>query len=223
MRLHAILVAVVLVSTGQGCSIETSGLMPAARFDAGENAAADATATPAMDGGTVIDPDSGAGDAGDAGSDASSCTPAIETCDGTDEDCDGVVDDGSGDCAATTMCTVAHLDGHAYLFCEDTMGWEAARDACMAWGYHLVTVDDEGEHEFVNGIADGLAAASEWWIGAYVGADGMLVWASGSSSYRNWVSGAASGSDCVMHDTDEGAWEGKGCGGSRRFVCEAEP
>jgi hypothetical protein len=87
-----------------------------------------------------------------------------ETCNGLDDDCDGTIDSAAAcpDCAYSTMGT------HSYLFCSGMqLSWQAAETACVALGYHLVTVDDMPEATFLAGRADGIADNSSWWTGGH--------------------------------------------------------
>jgi hypothetical protein len=160
--------------------------------------------------------------------------PMTETCNGRDDDCNGVIDDGAADCLGTlsgmgNTCTIQYRpgSGSAYLLCTTTRSWTAARDACAAVGYHLVTVDSMAEQDWLH-MRTMLAGAGEWWIGLMdIDGDGDYEddeWHGGMrTSYRRWGSGEPTHTgQCVFLDNgDSGGWDDKSCGGGRRFVCEA--
>ncbi len=179
-----------------GCSLNAEGKGPvgdAGRRDAtldaedqqdGEtpptDAAADSTA-PITDGAT---------DAHVMPSDAA----VPETCDGEDNDLDGDIDEES--CAG---CTQRRRSGHNYLFCDGGAAtWENARNDCTNKGYHIVTINDADENEWIGGHAtptkDGLNNVLGWWIGlsrnttpgfpsAPMPGKWKWTWESGTSSY----------------------------------------
>jgi hypothetical protein len=83
-------------------------------------------------------------------------------------------------------CFPQTYGGHAYLFCTGSLDWAAARDACSADGYHLVTVDDAAEDTWLGTTANALRSTT-WWIGlSDRDVEGTWVWVSGTSSFRNW-------------------------------------
>ena len=157
------------------------------------------------------------------------CTSgATEICNGLDDDCNGVIDDGAT--CATTGCQPRRSGGRTYLFCTTNATWTAARDACRAVGYQLVTIVSDAEDDYVVMTALGLEDA-DWWIGlSDIAMEGTFVWASGSSaSYRRWGSGQPnnfSNQDCgTIADGSaletRGRWNDDDCGNSFPYVCEA--
>lgn len=150
-------------------------------------------------------------------------TASDDTCDGTDDDCDGEIDE-SADCAAVTGCTTFRRAGHAYLFCEIELGWEAARESCQNVGYDLATIEDAPEDVAIMMTAAGLASPSRWWMGLQDrDGDGVFDWASGSAaSYRNTSFVGAAG-ECGVVDAGATDWGGDACSTAQRYVCEAEP
>jgi hypothetical protein len=205
------------------CTLDVSGLPPQAE---------DGGPVPMVDAGAVVH-DAGAmvqdaAEVADAGTDA--CVGAaclgveagcdgVETCNAADDDCDGVVDEGGSLCGDT--CTTATSGGSSYLFCSDTSNWDDSRDYCAARGYDLVIVGDNAENAFVTAVADDVRAG-EWWIGLRLSdPEGEYEWVDGVvADFTAWETEMPSG-ECVRMRTSDGLWAGKGCGGSRAFVCEA--
>ena len=152
------------------------------------------------------------------------CVPLVapmpETCDGIDDDCDGDVDDATI-CAEEAECDLERIGEGTYLFCHDSnRPWTEARDHCAAFGYHLVTIDDAAEDAAVTERADAISRG-DWWIGlADEDADGTFAWVDGSPSYTNHRAAPTAG-ECITIRSDRADWDSLGCGGDKRFICEA--
>ena len=153
---------------------------------------------------------------------SSACGTGTETCNGRDDDCDGMIDDG------VCTCAVRYNAGRTYLFCGATASWTAARDACAAVGYTLVTIDSAAENGWVSMTAFGISD-SDWWIGLNdLAVEDTHVWVSGATSaYRNWQSGEPSGrgEDCAAIVNGSGSesraqWVEGDCSSTIRYVCE---
>jgi hypothetical protein len=149
---------------------------------------------------------------------------ALEACDGVDNDCSGLIDQG-GVCP----CPVEHYGDHAYMFCEAyELTWSEAEAACVHYGYHLVTLDDEAENLWVTDVLDGYGE-EDWWCGLNdLAEEDVWVWVSGSeSSYRSWASGQPNNwlwnQHCVvLYSEGDATWNDESCSGHNRFVCELE-
>lgn len=153
--------------------------------------------------------------------------PVPETCDGRDDNCDGVIDnDSDADCAMATGCNVERLAGGTYLFCHMTRrSWVEARNWCDMFGYHLVTIDGSPEDAALISRAE-MVSSGDWWIGDNdLDGDGMFDWVYMSSSYDNYRSGEPDSGECgvIRSRPDRRDWDGKDCGGDKRFICEAPP
>ena len=157
-------------------------------------------------------------------------TPRSESCDGTDEDCNGTVDDdSSADCEMATGCHVVRVAGGTYLACEGgslNRDWAEARDFCRSVGdYELVTIDDAAEDSALRAAIDPLDRG-DYWIGYNdENDDGRYRWVGEppTGSYVNWRGGTPGDEKCAVLDTRTAGWEAPGCGGDKRFICEAPP
>jgi hypothetical protein len=152
----------------------------------------------------------------DGGSDG--CGALLETCNGIDDDCDGSVDEGPSLCG--DGCTVIADGGATYAFCASSLSWQEASAHCVDRGYELVVLTDLAESDRVAMTAASIREG-DWWIGLWSPAnDDAYEWVDGSvSDFYRWED--TPGGQCVKLRTSDGAWAGKGCGGSRAFVCEA--
>jgi len=165
-------------------------------------------------------------DASGSWGDCTGLGATTETCNGRDDDCNGTIDDGDAGCEAETGCTLVRDRGSAYLLCSESgAGWSEARAACPM-GYDLVTIDDAAEQDFVQSQTSA-ESEGEWWIGLKdVNENGDYEdgeWTGEPSSYRNWKSDNPdhTGQCAMLVNGEGGAWDDKGCGGSKSFVCEA--
>lgn len=197
------------------CTLDTSGLSPQP---------ADGGPLPGVDAGEVDPPDGGS--VPDGGGDAcvgAFCAPAdagcaaVETCNALDDDCDAVIDEGEALCG--DGCVAVAFESSSYVFCTGMTSWDAARMYCVDRDYDLVVVDTNAENDFIR--TTGLATDNEWWIG---------LWSPDNDREYEWVDGVAHEFEfwegdpmgqCVRLRTSDGAWQGKGCGGGRSFVCES--
>jgi hypothetical protein len=151
---------------------------------------------------------------------------AAESCDGYDEDCDGAADEG-GACGCAVVADPAD-PLHVYQLCSDPLSWTAARDACRASGYELVTINDSAENTFVDGQADA-RSTSRWWTGFNdITTEGTWAWVSGqTSSYAPWGGGepnnSGGGEDCGQINRFHPAltWNDEPCSTPYPYICEA--
>jgi hypothetical protein len=197
-----------------GCSLDTSGLAPQP---------ADGGPAPGTDAGEVAPGD--AATAQDAGADAcfgGACVPAdagcagVETCNSLDDDCDAAIDEGEALCG--DGCAAVAFESSTYVFCTGATPWDDARAYCTERGYDLVVVEGNAENEFVR--STGIATDNEWWIGLWSPKnDREYEWVDGDPNEFEFWEGDPMG-QCVRLRTSDGAWQGKGCGGGRSFVCE---
>ncbi|MBN2801334.1 MAG: right-handed parallel beta-helix repeat-containing protein, partial [Deltaproteobacteria bacterium] len=167
------------------------------------------------------DPDAD-GDGFPASADCDDANPLIypgapERCDGVDDDCDGLPEAESA-CA----CDLFGYGVHSYAFCQATVQWSSAREACGALGMDLLVMDDAAEAVWAGFIVDG---ASETWCGANdLDADGVFTWAGAPlNSWFGWAGeepNNAGGSEYCVAFYGNGLLNDQTCTRLNPFVCE---
>jgi hypothetical protein len=68
---------------------------------------------------------------------------------------------------------------HLYLFVETPETWHEARDVCVTWGGHLVTIQDYNENLLVFRLTSGVPFHSTWLGATDEIQEGKWVWVSG--------------------------------------------
>jgi len=147
---------------------------------------------------------------------------ATDSCDGADNDCSGLADD-----TGTCPCAVEHDGDRPYLFCETALDWNSASSSCATYGYHLVSIADSTENDWVDAAVDSYST-EKWWIGLNdQSSEGTWAWDGGESvTYTNWASGEPNDSggdeDCVQLNRfhPDTTWNDEPCASSFRYVCE---
>jgi len=183
----------------------------------------DRTVDTESDGPAPIDDDN---DGVEASADCDDTNAAIypgapELCDGVDQNCDGTPDEGDA-----CPCPVRNRDGALYQFCDMDRTWSVAATFCADTGMHLVTIDDNGENNWVTAKAKALSSGFQegWWIGLNdQAAEGQWVWVNGSSaSYRKWsILTTPAAADCASLSEDFGGyWIKEICDTRKPFICE---
>src|SRR5262249_15617994 len=149
-----------------------------------------------------------------------------ETCNGVDDDGNGQIDEiGCAD-------LITQFSGHAYMTVHLTKSASSAGAHCASFGYHLVTIDDVKENDFIKGLVKSMVDAKGGDPSSWIGfndrdREGTFVWDDGSTSvFTNWSSGQPDNffdEDCAIlqASTLTGAWIDIDCEDSRSFVCEA--
>ncbi len=149
---------------------------------------------------------------------------ASDLCNGVDDDCNGLIDDGEA-----CPCPLRRRDGSVYLFCESGANFADAEAACMRRGYHLATVENAAESDWLHATARSDETTRQWWIGySDTGTEGSFAWTSGSpSAFTYWLPGEPSnsygggGEDCVeLNLRDDPRWNDSICSESNFYVCE---
>lgn len=209
---------VVLVALGSACTLDASGTRAQDDTTATTGGAAGGGGMPGTGGAAGVGGAAGGGGEG-------SCTPSPETCNGVDEDCNGLIDD-----QAECPCEHRTFEGHAYLFCAALQTWTAARDACSALHYHLVTIDSQAENDFIFSTARNQLTFDKWFIGFNdQDTEDTWVWVDGSPvTYTNWrpddyeEPNGGSGENCAeMGWYSDATWDDYNCNTTRQYVCEA--
>lgn len=149
------------------------------------------------------------GDAGPAVDDAATPSPLVA--------------DAAPDAASAGPCSASEEAADAdtcYLFASASLSWEAARDACVAWGGRLVEIGSSDEDAFL-----GSRSSQSAWIGLNDRAlEGTFVWEGGGGlelalwgpNEPNDVAGA----DCVEKRVPNGLWYDQPCDRAKAYVCE---
>jgi hypothetical protein len=146
--------------------------------------------------------------------------PVIESCDMLEG---AVINDENANC---------------YRINADELTFDDAREACIASGGHLVTINSEAEDDFVHDLLD-----EAHWLGATDGrANAMkgtapFTWVNGDEwGYSNWEDGQPnavatncpnenSGANCFEHcayQDDSGGWNDRACWHTIASICEWE-
>ncbi len=149
---------------------------------------------------------------------------SVEACNGMDDDCDGTVENGIGECHS---CGVWTRDGVAYLTCPLYLDYESARESCQEAGYHLVTIQSNGENTFVFQIAWEVSEYA-WYIGYDdLEEEGVFRWVEGESEFTRWAGGEPNNygdEDCgSIGYFGTAEWNDYPCASLLPFLCEAEP
>ena len=118
--------------------------------------------------------------------------------------------------------------GRGYQFCLTGKTWQAAEAACVADGYHLVTIEDQAEQDFVFQSANGFSN-NKFWIGLNdLATEGTFVWSGGAPvGYTNWQAGepnnAGGGEDCAQinrfYPVD--TWNDEPCNQALAYICRS--
>ena len=120
-------------------------------------------------------------------------------------------------------CTHKVYDGHRYAICtqETKANWDA-EDKCSLYGYHLATLNNQGEQDFLRANS----GTNELWLGfKEVTNEHNYFWPWGTSAYTFWCGGQPNDSnvdDCARMTTSAtGCWDDAYCGNGYRYICEA--
>jgi Lectin C-type domain len=103
-----------------------------------------------------------------------------------------------------SRCTAQRFQDHDYMFCGESLGWNAARRKCRSFGMGLVSIESAAENAFVRSHAGGV----DRWIGANdLGQSDFNLFASLSADLS---SGLRLGQDAsctrIQGDLGEGSW-----------------
>ena len=121
----------------------------------------------------------------------------------------------------------SYFKGHKYELYNESMTWESAKLFCEKKGGHLVTISDEKENEFVNGMRCRNLSTdyqqSIWLGGSDAANEGTWSWITGESfTYSNWEPNEPNGgtSQNYLQMYSSGNWDDVQNEAGRFVVCE---
>ena len=121
----------------------------------------------------------------------------------------------------------SYFKGHKYELYNESMTWESAKLFCEKKGGHLVTISDEKENEFVNGMRCRNLSTdyqqSIWLGGSDTANEGTWSWITGEPfTYSNWKPNEPNGgtSQNYLQMYSSGNWDDVQNEAGRFVVCE---
>ena len=121
----------------------------------------------------------------------------------------------------------SYFKGHKYELYNESMTWESAKLFCEKKGGHLVTISDEKENEFVNGMRCRKLSTdyqqSIWLGGSDAANEGTWSWITGEPfTYSNWEPNEPNGgtSQNYLQMYSSGNWDDVQNEAGRFVVCE---
>ncbi|HEX7478529.1 MAG TPA: C-type lectin domain-containing protein [Polyangiales bacterium] len=127
-----------------------------------------------------------------------------------------------GHCSPNAACKYVRYGKHGYWMCPGPSSWNGAETSCQSVGLHLVSIDDQAEHDALWAQA----SATDTWIGYSDAAlEGSWRWVDADpSTYTDWNIGAPStstASNCaLMLASAGGSWSDAACSAQHAFTCE---
>lgn len=121
----------------------------------------------------------------------------------------------------------SYFKGHKYELYNESMTWESAKLFCEKKGGHLVTISDEKENEFVNGMRCRNLSTdyqqSIWLGGSDTANEGTWSWITGEPfTYSNWEPNEPNGgtSQNYLQMYSSGNWDDVQNEAGRFVLCE---
>lgn len=121
----------------------------------------------------------------------------------------------------------SYFKGHKYELYNESMTWESAKLFCEKKGGHLVTISDEKENEFVNGMRCRNLSTdyqqSIWLGGSDTANEGTWSWITGEPfTYSNWEPNEPNGGTTqnYLQMYSSGNWDDVQNEAGRFVVCE---
>ncbi len=121
----------------------------------------------------------------------------------------------------------SYFKGHKYELYNESMTWESAKFFCEKKGGHLVTISDEKENEFVNGMRCRNLSTdyqqSIWLGGSDTANEGTWSWITGEPfTYSNWEPNEPNGGTTqnYLQMYSSGNWDDVQNEAGRFVVCE---
>jgi len=116
---------------------------------------------------------------------------------------------------------------HDHLFVQTQRTWGQAQTACNQNGYHLATIGDSLNNEWVRAQAAAQNPGLAWWIGRNdIATETFWKWENNEPlRYDNWGPGQPdnfNNEDCATIQPGTGQWNDLSCTASLPFVCELD-
>jgi len=136
---------------------------------------------------------------------------------------------GSEDDVTEVTSALAGPNGHDYLFFTTPQTWASAKNTCQGRGYHLATIHDATENDWIFQQERNLGGGN-WWLG-YTDqtTEGLWSWDDFmGQGFVNWNAGEPNNQnneDCLEHWSGYGVakWNDSNCNNSFKYVCENGP
>ncbi len=152
-------------------------------------------------------------------------------CGGICGTCEGVMECSAGTCQFLCSgcpqlngCQRVLYGSHAYYLCSEARKWDKAESFCKDSGTYFVTMNDQGENDFLKSQISGTM-----WIGLWQNWLGEWKWSNDEGvNFTFWDDGQPDnggflgGEDCTQLKAN-GRWNDDQCKGSFPFICEFNP
>jgi len=105
--------------------------------------------------------------------------------------------------AASIPDDAERYNGHYYKVYDRSMTWSEARRYCAQRGGHLVTINSQGEQDFLIDLIQEYGNKNCYWIGGHKNSRGEWRWITNENTYyANWAKGQPDNytgdEDCAM-------------------------
>ncbi|MFT5682674.1 MAG: hypothetical protein ACI8RZ_003598 [Myxococcota bacterium] len=124
-------------------------------------------------------------------------------------------------------CTTEQRGDSTYHLCPTPMPWTEAATQCAQLGARLVSIEDEGENDWLDPLVDATSEGLWWTGGSDLDEEGVWTWeGAGEMTWTAWGPTEPNNWDGVEHCMHlnfytDGAWDDTSCDGERPYVCES--